>query len=156
MKVLVLGGGGRTGRLVVDLALSRGHEVTALVRSVAGLEGVQHARLSVVGGSPCEVAPLLGVLPGHDAVVSTLGPRVPSRRASEVYVRSGDALVAAMAVAGVERVLVTSTTLLWRIVCQEDGPRPIPPGPIPRGSVRVADSGARTSDWPRAQVSAGL
>lgn len=46
MRLLVAGASGRTGRLLVELALSRDHEVTAFVRDPRRL-GVSHERLRV-------------------------------------------------------------------------------------------------------------
>ncbi len=49
MKLAVFGAAGRTGRLLVDMALDGGHEVAASVRNREKL-AVEHERLSVVEG----------------------------------------------------------------------------------------------------------
>ena len=72
MKVAVLGATGRTGRLVVDELLDRGHSVVALVRDpgLAALpDGVQ-----VQAGDARDPAALQSLVSGADAVVSALGP----------------------------------------------------------------------------------
>ena len=66
MKLLILGATGRTGRLVTENALSRGHHVTAFVRTPSP-QTTQ--RLAITVGDPRRVDDLLAVLPGHDAVV---------------------------------------------------------------------------------------
>jgi hypothetical protein len=69
-RTIILGTTGRTGRLVVDKALSRGHEVTAFVRTPSL---PVRERLAVVVGDPRRIDDLLAVLPGHHAVISSLG-----------------------------------------------------------------------------------
>jgi putative NADH-flavin reductase len=77
MKIAVLAGTGRTGRLVVAELVDRGHHVVALVRhpASAGLpEPVQ-----VVQGDVRDEAALRTLVQGVDAVVSALGPRSGDR-----------------------------------------------------------------------------
>ncbi|KAI1842750.1 hypothetical protein JX265_005076 [Neoarthrinium moseri] len=54
MHFLILGGSGRTGKLILDEALSRGHQVTALVRSRSSLQPTDN--LTIVEGSPLKVS----------------------------------------------------------------------------------------------------
>ncbi|KAL5043593.1 hypothetical protein BDW71DRAFT_216211 [Aspergillus fruticulosus] len=51
MRVLVIGGTGRTGKLVIDELLSRGHDVTTLARNPSALGG-QRPGLTVIQGTP--------------------------------------------------------------------------------------------------------
>ncbi|KAK7191950.1 hypothetical protein DPSP01_013792 [Paraphaeosphaeria sporulosa] len=50
MQVLVIGGSGRTGKLVINELLERGHKVTALARNPASLE--DRLNLQIVQGTP--------------------------------------------------------------------------------------------------------
>ncbi|MEN0067623.1 MAG: NAD(P)-binding oxidoreductase [Myxococcota bacterium] len=111
--IFLLGGNGRTGRRFLWLALEAGHTVTALVRSADRLHEVEHERLHIAVGSATDPTVLKRLLPGHDVVVSTLGPRWPTRVAAAVYPQSAAAMVAAMEATGVERLLVTSSALLF-------------------------------------------
>ena len=52
MHVLILGGSGRTGKVIVNEALSRGCTITALVRNPASLSEFQSPLLEVIRGSP--------------------------------------------------------------------------------------------------------
>ncbi|MEO0952092.1 MAG: NAD(P)H-binding protein [Pseudomonadota bacterium] len=113
MNIVLLGANGRTGRLFLQMALASGHSVTGVVRSAKSLEGVQHERLTTRVGDVCDLAFLKDVLPGHDAVVSTVGPRSPTRSACLIYSRSGQAIAEAMQATGLKRVLLTSTALLF-------------------------------------------
>lgn len=72
LRLLVLGAGGRTGRLVVKQALGHGHDVTAFVRDPARL-GISNERLTVVVGDATQAGDVQAALAGRDAVVSTLG-----------------------------------------------------------------------------------
>lgn len=113
MKILLLGANGRTGRDVLGRALSAGNTVTALVRAEGRLADVSHERLEVRVGSPCDPTVLERLLPGHDLVISVLGPRWPSETASSIYPDSAAAIVNAMQGSDVDRLLVTSSALLF-------------------------------------------
>ncbi|MEM6996140.1 MAG: NAD(P)-binding oxidoreductase [Myxococcota bacterium] len=113
MKILLLGANGRTGREVMGRALESGDRVTALVRGEDRLADLHHDRLRVRVGNPCDPAFLEELLPGHDLVVSVLGPRWPSKAASAIYPDSAAALVDAMGRSDVRRLLVTSSALLF-------------------------------------------
>ncbi|KAL4994412.1 NAD(P)-binding protein [Aspergillus recurvatus] len=53
MRVLVIGGTGRTGKLVIDELLRRGHGVTTLARSPSAF-GVPRPGLTIVQGTPAD------------------------------------------------------------------------------------------------------
>lgn len=72
MKVLILGASGKTGRHVVEQALRKGHEVTALVRSPEKLD-ITHPKLRVIVGNAKEPKDLAKAFRGQEAVISTLG-----------------------------------------------------------------------------------
>ena len=48
MRMFLLGASGRTGNLVIERGLSRGHEITAVVRSALVEEPRDHLRIVVV------------------------------------------------------------------------------------------------------------
>lgn len=70
-RILVLGGNGRTGRDVIDLALERGWGVNALVRRADSIQQ-QSDQLAVTEGTPMQVDAVAKAMVGVDAVVSTL------------------------------------------------------------------------------------
>jgi putative NADH-flavin reductase len=72
MRLLILGATGRVGRLVVQEALARGHQVTALVRSPGKL-GTSAARTNVIAGDALDPDAVRSALAGQDAVIYTLG-----------------------------------------------------------------------------------
>ena len=113
MKIVLLGANGRTGRQVLGRALSAGETVTALVRGEDRLADLSHERLEVRVGSACDPRVLEPLLPGHDVVISTLGPRRPTRAATAIYSDSAASIVEAMQGSDVNRLLVTSSALFF-------------------------------------------
>lgn len=113
MNLVLLGANGRTGTHVLRLALERGETVTAVVRSEEKRPKLKHKRLRVVVGDPCDPAILADVFRGQDAVISTLGGRMPTKHATAVYPDSADAIIQAAWESGLKRVVVTSTALLF-------------------------------------------
>lgn len=114
MKLLVLGANGRTGAHVVRLALEDGLDVTAMVRSEAKRPSIQHERFRVFVGDPCDPSILSEALQGQDAAISTLGGRLPTRKATSVYHLSAKSLVEATRDGGPMKLAVTSSALLFQ------------------------------------------
>lgn len=71
MHLLIIGATGGTGLQVIRQAVETGHRVTAFVRSPQKL-GSLGQRVVVHEGDPRNVADLRAILPGHDAVISTI------------------------------------------------------------------------------------
>ena len=116
MNILVIGATGGSGRAVCDALLRRGHRVTALARHASRL--APRPDLERVDGDATERAVLDRVLPGHDAVVVTIGISEPTMRVrlrgaqgtpGDVRSRATDQLIRAARQAGVRRVVVQSS-----------------------------------------------
>ncbi|MGW4327766.1 NAD(P)-dependent oxidoreductase [Nocardia sp. NPDC004573] len=88
--IAVLGATGRTGRILVDRALARGHRVTAIVRRAPTAASARGA--TIITADPCAPGALTGLLDDHDAVISALG--ATGRGPTTVY--STAAVVAAL------------------------------------------------------------
>lgn len=108
MKIFVLGGTGGTGRQIIDQALGRGHHVTAFVRSPDKLGPAE--RLAIVAGDPRSTSDLRRALPGHDAVLTTLGGGMGR---STICRDAAVSTVAAMKACDVRRVVVVSGAVLF-------------------------------------------
>lgn len=113
VNIFLLGANGRTGRETLTRALNAGHTVTALVRSENRLADIGHARLKVHVGSACDSGVLEPLLVEQDVLISTLGPRWPTKSATTVYSRSAFAIVEAMHRSQTRRLLVTSSAMLF-------------------------------------------
>jgi uncharacterized protein YbjT (DUF2867 family) len=108
MKLLVLGGTGRTGVHLLQQASERGHEVTALARDPAKL-GSADPRIKPVQGDVMKPDTLRAALAGHDAVLATLTSGTRSYGPVSFFDDSVGNIVAAMRETGVKRlVYVTS------------------------------------------------
>jgi uncharacterized protein YbjT (DUF2867 family) len=70
-RILLYGATGRTGGLILDYALTQGYAVTALVRNPAKLTR-RSPQLTVVAGSPTNLADVRRALAGCDAIISAL------------------------------------------------------------------------------------
>lgn len=113
LKLLLFGANGRTGREFWRRATASGHQVTPVVRSHDRLEGIDLDATHAVAGSVTDPSFVRKVVRGHDIVISTLGPQWPTTSAAAIYADSAEAFVPAMKAAGVQRLLVTSSALLF-------------------------------------------
>jgi putative NADH-flavin reductase len=104
MKIAILGASSPTGKLLVEKALAKGFDVTALVRDEARL-GISHPNLQIVCGDALRYEDVELAVSGSDAVLSALGPRgKPAVMAAE----STRNIVAAMEKSGVKRLVLVS------------------------------------------------
>ena len=110
MRLFVLGASGGVGRQIIDQAIERGDQVTAFVRSPEKL-GPQREGLTTRRGDPRDAAELAEALPGHDAVLSTLGP--PGPGPTTIMREGARSTVAAMQAVGMRRLLVVSAAVLF-------------------------------------------
>lgn len=112
-NVLVLGATGRTGNHVVDLALRRGHRVTAFVRSPHKVAR-QHPLLAIVKGDALDSETLARALPGHDVVISALGPAPRDAfRPNSLLADAARSTIRAMRRAGLARLAIVSAAVLY-------------------------------------------
>lgn len=102
----ILGGTGRSGRLLIDAALAAGHTLRVLARDPARLHR-QDPRLVPVAGDARDPQAVATLLEGVDAVLSALGPVRGEARGdgSGVMTRAAENLAAAMPGAGVSRLI---------------------------------------------------
>lgn len=120
MKLFIIGANGRIGTALLELAGTRGHEVTAFVRSPEKLEQARSRLanradwLRIVRGDPRDRASIAGALPGHDAVLSAIGPHPREAfRPSTLVADCARATVEAMHATGVTRLAIVSAAVLF-------------------------------------------
>jgi putative NADH-flavin reductase len=112
MRLFVIGATGRIGTEVLDLACGRGHEVTAFVRSPQKIGPARSVK--VVQGDPRRAETIAAPLSGHDAVLSAIGPQPKDAfRPSTLVADCARATVEAMALSGVQRLVIVSSALLF-------------------------------------------
>jgi putative NADH-flavin reductase len=112
MKLLVLGATGGIGVEIAKQAVERGHSVTAFVRAPERLAAFAD-RIAVVQGNLLSVPELASVAEGHDAILSSFGPRDPRGNGKSME-SFGRTLTNAMVLAGVQRVIVVSVAFLFK------------------------------------------
>jgi putative NADH-flavin reductase len=105
MKVALIGASGFVGSKILEEALARGHQVTALVRKPEALPS--HANLTVRSLDVADVDALAEALKGHDAVISAFSPGrgVPGEEIYDAHVAGHKAVIAAVKRSGVTRYL---------------------------------------------------
>ena len=109
MNVLILGASGQCGQWAVRLAAGAGHRITAVVR--ASTSYVPPSSVSVVHGNVLEERDVRAVMPGHEMVLSCLGPQrvkpsnpfSPLKSPPHFSERSAEVIVRAARAAGVRR-----------------------------------------------------
>jgi len=116
MKLLILGGTGRMGRLLVAEALRRGHQVNALVRDSAHLPSSATAgQLQSFIGTPPDQAVLREAMRGCDAIVNTLNisrtsdfPWSPLRTPEDFLSQSIESVIKTARELGLQRAVVVT------------------------------------------------
>lgn len=108
MKITVLGAAGNVGRRVVAEALSRGHEVTAVVRNSTSSNGLPVAA-KIRAGDAGNVEDVAKVSDGQDVVISAIKP-APGNKSETVA--TTNALMEGLAQTGVRLLLVGGAATL--------------------------------------------
>jgi len=72
MKLLIIGGTGKTGQELIKQGLEKGHDITALVRDPNKLK-LSHHNLKVVKGDVLKPESFGNIFHGQDSVLSVLG-----------------------------------------------------------------------------------
>ncbi|MGA4473565.1 NAD(P)-dependent oxidoreductase [Ectopseudomonas chengduensis] len=104
MRIALIGATGYVGAPLLQEALSRGHQVTALVRQPQKLNA--HPQLTVVEADVHDSAALTRQLQGHDAVISAFNPGWGVAEIREQFIAGSRSIIAASKQAGVKRLLV--------------------------------------------------
>jgi nucleoside-diphosphate-sugar epimerase len=76
MKIAIIGAGGRTGRVFVDIALEAGHSVVAGIHRKNPFEA--HASLTIRPCDATDIEDVIGLIEGCDAIVSLIGHSLKS------------------------------------------------------------------------------
>ncbi len=104
MKVALIGATGFVGSQLLNEALDRGHEVTAIVRRVDRLP--ERPNLTAKQVDVLDVDALADALAGHDAVIAAFNPnRDEPGDVFERFVAAEKAIIAATKKSGVKRLL---------------------------------------------------
>ncbi|HEY0161553.1 MAG TPA: NAD(P)H-binding protein [Edaphobacter sp.] len=102
MRIALFGASGATGRLLTERLLTRGHTITALLRTPSKFPF--RDRIQIIEGSAFETDAVAHTIAGSDAVLSALGAHSPLRN-ENVLPRAIPLIVEAMQHAGVRRII---------------------------------------------------
>ena len=104
MKLALIGATGFVGSKILAEALSRGHQVTAIVRHPAKLQ--PQPKLTAKKGNVYDEVEIAALVAGHDAVISAFNPGWGDPDIYELHVKGSRAIYAGVKRAGVKRLLV--------------------------------------------------
>lgn len=102
MKIALFGASGMIGSRILEEALSRQHQVTAVVRDPSRIT-TTHPALTVVTGDIQNPAQVAEIAAGHDVVINATSPGFG---AGQTLVAAAHALLDGLKQAGVQRLLV--------------------------------------------------
>lgn len=102
MKIALFGASGMIGSRILEEALSRQHQVTAVVRDPSRIT-TTHPALTVVTGDIQNSAQVAEIAAGHDVVINATSPGFG---AGQTLVVAAHALLDGLKQAGVQRLLV--------------------------------------------------
>ena len=105
MKIALIGATGFVGSAVLNEALNRGHEVTAIARDTSKITA-KNDNLTVVTADVYNIDALAKVLAGHDAVVNTFNPGWTNPNLYNDFIKGSESIQQAVKISGVKRLLV--------------------------------------------------
>ena len=105
MKIALIGATGNVGKTILNEALLRGHEVTAIARNPEKLD-ITNDKLTAKAADVFDVDHLAGTLAGHDAVVSAYNSGWTNPNIYADFIAGSEAIQKAVKQAGVKRLLV--------------------------------------------------
>lgn len=83
MNITVFGANGGVGKHFTKLALDKGHNVTAFVRTPSKLE-IEHERLTIIQGDAFDKDAVKSAIVGKDAVISCLGSTTGMKKSQQL------------------------------------------------------------------------
>jgi putative NADH-flavin reductase len=104
MKVALIGASGFVGSAILDEAVSRGYQVTAIARNTNKVK--KDAGVTAVSADVNNVEALAAALTGHDAVISSFNPGWTDANLHDNFIKGSEAIQEAVKRSGVKRLLV--------------------------------------------------
>lgn len=105
MKLALIGATGFVGKAVLNEALQRGYDVTAIARNPQTIEG-NSDKLTTAAVDIFDADKLAAALEGHDAVVSTFNAGWGNPNLYDDFLKGSEAIQQAVKQSGVKRLLV--------------------------------------------------
>jgi putative NADH-flavin reductase len=105
MKIAIIGATGFVGSAVLNEALNREYEVTAIARDPSKIT-VKSEKLILVAADVYDTEALSKVLKGHDAVVNTFNAGWANPNLYDDFIKGSESIQQATKLSGVKRLLV--------------------------------------------------
>lgn len=105
MKIALIGASGFTGTAILNEALNRGHEVTAIARQPEKIT-VKNPKLKLKAADASNISELAEALKGHDAVISCYNASWSSPNMYNEFIKGSEDIQQAVKQSGVKRFLV--------------------------------------------------
>lgn len=105
MNIAIIGATGFVGSAVLNEALNRGYEVSAIARDTSKIT-VKSEKLTLVIADVYNTEALAKVLKGHDAVVNTFNAGWTNPNLYDDFIKGSESIQAAVKLAGLKRLLV--------------------------------------------------
>lgn len=113
MKILLFGATGRTGKHIIEEAIKRGHEISAIARNPEKLEDF---KIDITEGTPYDFETVENAITGCEAVINTLNVSrktdnlwAPLTAPKDMISRSASNAIKAMENPGIKRFVALST-----------------------------------------------
>jgi putative NADH-flavin reductase len=113
MKILLLGATGRTGKCIIEEALKRNYQISAIARDP---EKLQDYNIGITRGTPYDYETVEKAIRGCDAVINTLNvsrksdnPWAPLRAPKDMISKSASNAIKAMEKEGIKRFVALGT-----------------------------------------------
>lgn len=105
MKLAIIGASGFVGSALLNEALTRGHQVTAIVRHPEKITNTD-AQLTIKQGDAQDAQSMAHLIAGHDAVLSAYNPGWTDPNLYHEFLKGAEAIEAGTQQANVSRLLV--------------------------------------------------
>lgn len=105
MKIALIGATGFVGSAVLNEALNRGYEVTAIARDNSKIT-TKSEKLTLVNANVYDTAALAKILKGHDAVVNAFNAGWTNPNLYDDFIKGSESIQEAVKLSGVKRVLI--------------------------------------------------
>lgn len=105
MKVALIGASGFVGSAILNEALNRGHQVTAIVRNPEKITA-HHEHLTIVKADVLDPSQVTDAVSGADAVISAYNPGWSNPDIYAEFLKGSQSIQAGTATAGVKRYIV--------------------------------------------------
>ena len=105
MKIAIIGATGFVGTAVLNEALQRGHQVTAIARNVDKV-ATGNKNLTAIAADADDSANLAKILAGSDAVVSAYNAGWTNPNLYSDFIKGSEAIQQAVKLSGIKRLLV--------------------------------------------------